>query len=110
VAWVGSLDEIHYVFDVGATGNAGPMAPGKVRYLLRVVGDTDQVAAALQRAGLPAAALRAPADLQLGRTAFLVDVDRDTNAVPETGPLLDLCLELNLVVLELLPLATLSAA
>jgi hypothetical protein len=108
VAWVGSLDEITYVFDVGASGNAVPLGSNKVRYLLRVVGDTDQVAAALLRSGLSATAMRAPSDLLLGRTAFLVDVNCDAKAVADTGTLLDVCVELSLVVLELLPVATLS--
>jgi hypothetical protein len=110
VAWVGALDEITYVFDVGASGNAGPLVSNKVRYLLRVVGDTDQVAAALQHSGLTATAMHAPSDLHLGRTAFLVDVDCDANASADTGTLLDVCVELSLVVLELLPVATWSAA
>ena len=105
-AWLTDLDEIAYVFEAGTAGNWSPEAPGKVRYLLRVEGDRDRVTAALQRAGITSAAIHAPSDWQSGRAAFLVDVDRDSNAVANTGPVLDLCVELELAVLELLPVGS----
>ena len=105
-AWLTDLDEIAYVFEAGTAGNWSPEAPGKVRYLLRVEGDRDRVTAALQRAGITAAAIHAPSDWQLGRAAFLVDVDRDSKTLANTGPLLDLCVELELAVLELLPVGS----
>jgi predicted ABC-type transport system involved in lysophospholipase L1 biosynthesis ATPase subunit len=103
--WVESLAEITYVFEAGGAGNCGPLPPNQVRHLLRVVGNSDRVAAALERAQLPAMALNAPLDRQLGRSAFLVDVHCDSSGVADTGPLLELCVELELVVLELLPVA-----
>ncbi len=102
--WITDLDEIVYVFEAGAAGNWCPEAPSKVRYLLRVVGDRDRVTAALQSAGITATAIHAPSDWQLQRAAFLVDVERDSSDVANTGPLLDVCLQLELEVLELSPI------
>jgi predicted ABC-type transport system involved in lysophospholipase L1 biosynthesis ATPase subunit len=102
--WTTDLDEIAYVFEAGVAGNWSPETPGKVRYLVRVVGDSDRLAKALLGAGITARAIQAPSDCQLGRSAFLVDVDRDSSDVANTGPLLDVCLALELEVLELSPI------
>lgn len=109
LAWVADLEETVYVFEAGATGNSGPLLPHKTRYMLRVGGDTDRIMPAMRNAGLPASLIHAPSDLQLHRSAFLVDVNCDSNAIADTGPLLDLCVELDLEVLELLPIASLPS-
>jgi hypothetical protein len=107
-AWIADLDEIAYMFEAGVAGNWSPGAPGQVRYLLRVAGDRDRVAGALRSARIAATTIHAPSDWQLGHAAFLVDVDEDASGVANTGPLLDVSLELELEVLELLPIGSIS--
>jgi predicted ABC-type transport system involved in lysophospholipase L1 biosynthesis ATPase subunit len=109
VEWVAELEQVCYVFEAGQTGDSVPLQPHKTRYLLRVSGDAEPIASAMQSAGLSASAIRAPSDLQSSRSAFLVDVHCDSNAIADTGPLLDLCVQLELDVLELLPIASLPS-
>ena len=109
LAWVADLEQVCYVFDAGRTGESGPLLPSKTLYLLRVVGDAERIVAAMQSAGLSASALYAPSDLQSSRSAFLVNLDCDSVSMADTAPLLDLCVELELDVLELLPIASLPA-
>ena len=103
--WIVNLDENLYVFEAGASGISVPLGRNRVRYLVRVVGEMELVTAALERAGLSTGAIHAPSDLRLGRSAFLVDVETDSNGVANTGPLLDVCVESNLEILELTPIA-----
>ena len=104
--WVADLDENLYVFEAGAVGVAAPLSQDRARYLLRVIGELPLVSAALQQARVFATAIHAPSDLRLGRSAFLVDVDIDSNGVANTGPLLDVCMQSNLELLELTPIAS----
>ena len=108
-SWISGLDAVVYVFDAGSSGDLAPPSRGKMRYLLRVAGERDVMSAALQRFGLMASAINAPSDVLLGRSAFLVDVEVDSNARADTGPLLDLCVALDLDVLELTPVARVSS-
>jgi predicted ABC-type transport system involved in lysophospholipase L1 biosynthesis ATPase subunit len=103
LAWVESLQSMSYVFDDSFAGNGGPPSRAQVRYLLRVIGDVGRVAPALIAAALPAAALHAPHDAGRGYCALLVDVPRDARGLADTGPLLDVCVNLNVTVVELLP-------
>ena len=101
--WVESLSSVSYVFDGRDVGSSGPPSQAKVRYILRVAGDATSVENAMTKAGLGATPIHAPSDWSRGRCAFLVDVDRDPEGVADTGPVLDVCIDMDLTVLELLP-------
>ncbi len=101
--WVESLNSISYVLDGRDVGSGGPPSKARVRYILRVVGESTSVGHALTKAGLLAMPIHAPSDWSRGRCAFLVDVDRDPEGMADTGPLLDVCIDTELTVLELLP-------
>jgi hypothetical protein len=102
-SWVKSLDSINYVFDGRDTCSGAPLRLGQARYVLRVVGNAADVAAALQQVAMRAWPIHAPSDWSRGRCAFLVDVDCDATGVADTGALLDMCIQSALPILELLP-------
>jgi hypothetical protein len=108
--WIRDLDSVVYVFEAGASGVLGTVSHNRMRYLLRVVGESDFVSEALGKAGVTAHAINAPADSILGRSLFLVDVGCDSDAEANTAPLLEACLDLNLELLELTPIARLPGS
>ena len=104
--WIADLDENLYVFEAGACGRRRAVA--EIGHDTGCVSSENcqLVSAALQQARIFATAIHAPSDLQLGRSAFLVDVDIDSNGVANTGRLLDVCVQSNLELLELTPIAS----
>ncbi len=108
--WIRDLESVVYVFEAGASGVLGSLPHNRMRYLLRVMGESDFVSEALSKAGVTAHAINAPADSALGRSLFLVDVGCDSDAEANTAPLLDACLDLNLELLELTPIARLPGS
>jgi predicted ABC-type transport system involved in lysophospholipase L1 biosynthesis ATPase subunit len=101
--WVESLNGTAYVFDGRDTAIGDAVKPNRARYLLRVVGNSGDVEAALQQAGTRPRPIYAPSDRARGRCGFLVDVDRSADGTADTGAVLDVCVARDLPVIELLP-------
>lgn len=101
--WIASLSSFTYVFEGRDAASSEARNYHQARYLLRVTGKADEVEAALHQAGTNPTPINAPSDWARGRCAFLVSVDHDSDGAPDTGPLLDVCIERDLPIIELLP-------